>query len=267
MPFASRGEVRIYYEIEGRGPPLLLHTGAGGDLEIWREAGYPAGLEGFRLILMDQRGRGRSSRPGRVEDHSMFHYAEDVVAVLDEAGVESAGFWGYSNGMHVGLAVGSLHPQRLRALIGTGVMPASEFSELPPILDRERFIAEVVATGGVRADVDGYMREEGDRFPEAIDRNVRETDPRMGALRRIAWRDWNGPRSLLASFHIPVLLVTGEKEHRNGENAAALAALPDARMELLPSQGHLGAFYRSDLALPRVLPFLRDHLGPSTPPR
>jgi pimeloyl-ACP methyl ester carboxylesterase len=260
MSVVQSGDVAIHYDVEGSGPALVLHTGAGGDRRIWRNAGYPAGLRGFRIILMDQRGRGQSGRPDHVEDHTMDHYVTDIARVLDDAGVESAGFWGYSNGTVVGLAFGAAFPHRLQALVGTGALPFSDYADLPPIPDPAAFIAERVAVGGVRADVDRYMRAENDRFPPEIDKNVRETDPRMGALRGIAWRKWRGPKSVLASVPAPVLVIAGEKEISDDETQRAIAALPRAKLEILPGQGHLGAFYRSDLALPLALPFLRANL-------
>ena len=260
MPSVTQGGVNIHYEVEGSGPALVLHTGAGGDLRIWREAGYVTGLTGFRLILIDQRGRGQSSRPTRREDHEVSRYVSDIGSVLDEVGVESSGFWGYSNGAVVGIAFGAIFPRRLQALIGTGVVPFVDFNELPPIPDAEEFIAQEVARGGVRADVDGFVEEEHDRFPDEIDRNVRETDPVMGALRRLAWRSWHGPKSVLPSFAAPVLLITGEKENLEGDNERVLAAVPNGRMVRIPGHGHLGAFYRSDLAIPHAIPFLREHL-------
>jgi pimeloyl-ACP methyl ester carboxylesterase len=261
MSVVRNGDVSVHYEVEGSGPALVLHTGAGGDSRIWRYAGYLSGLAGFRLILIDQRGRGSSSRPARVEDHAMERYVEDVAAVLDDVGVESAGFWGYSNGFAVGIGFGSTFPNRLRALVGTGAVALRDWTELPPIADRDAFIADVVAAGGVRAQVDAFMREEHDRFPEPIDRNVRETDPLMGALQRVAWRSWRGPKSLLASVTAPVLILRGEKEDREEATEPVVAALPRARLVTLPDQGHLSAFYRSDLALTHAVPFLREHLG------
>jgi pimeloyl-ACP methyl ester carboxylesterase len=50
MSIARDGNVPVHYEVAGEGPPLLLHTGAGGDGRIWQEAGYPMGLAGFRVI-------------------------------------------------------------------------------------------------------------------------------------------------------------------------------------------------------------------------
>lgn len=261
MPFIESDGVSIHYEVRGKGPAILFHTGAGGDSRMWEQAGYGKALAGFQMILMDQRGRGESGRPETAESHRMEHFIADVGAVLDAAGVESTGFWGYSNGVLVGLGFGVAHPKRLTALVGTGTLPYQDISELGPILDPDAFIAEQVAKGGVAQDVDAYQKRDGEHFPQAIDRNVREGDPKMYALDRIGRRSWRGPRSLYPSLHAPVLMISGEKEEDEGSTEKALAALPNGRGVRLPGVGHLAAFYRSDLSTPHAIPFLRQHLG------
>ncbi len=250
----------IHYEVRGDGPPILFHTGAGGDSRIWEFAGYVDGLPGFTKILMDQRGRGRSGRPETVEAHRVEHFVADIGAVLDDAGIESTAFWAYSNGVFAGLAFGVAHPKRVRALLGTGTLPHQDISDLGPIPDEDAFIAEQVAKGGVGQDVDGYQVQDGERFPDAIDRNVREGDPRMYALDRIGRRSWHGPRSLYPAFRTPVLMLTGSREQDDGATARALAELPNARGVRIPDVGHLASFYRSDLALPYARPFLEEQL-------
>jgi pimeloyl-ACP methyl ester carboxylesterase len=261
MPFARNGPVQIHYEVEGSGPALLLHTGAGGDLRIWREAGYVEGLAGFRVILMDQRGRGKSSRPGELTDHRIERFVDDISAVLDDAGVASAGFWGYSNGTVVGIAFGAAHPDRLKALVGTGSLSPRNFDDPPPDPDPDRRVDELTASGGVVPELERRMEVENDRFPSAIDRNVRDGDPRMCALDLVAWRSWHGPRSAFATFPAPVLMISGENEGDEGRTERSMAELPDGRVVRLPGLGHLGSFYRSDVALPHALPFLHRALG------
>lgn len=82
MPFVTNDGVRIHYEVEGDGPTLLFHTGAGGDSDIWRHACYLERLPGFRRVLVDQRGRGRGDRPGSVEQYRMERFVEDATLVL-----------------------------------------------------------------------------------------------------------------------------------------------------------------------------------------
>ncbi len=261
MPNIKSAGVEIHYEVRGEGPAILFHTGAGGDCRMWELAGYVDALPGFRKILMDQRGRGRSGRPRDVEAHRMEHCVSDVAAVLDDAGEESAAFWGYSNGIFVGLAFGAAHPGRLRALLGIGTLPDYDICDLPPIEDPQALIQECVAKGGVSQDVDAFMKQDGERFPDAIDRNVRESDPVMYALGRIARRSWKGPKSLYATFAPPALVLTGEKETDEGKTEESIRAMPLGRVVRIAGAGHLASFHRSDLTIGHALPFLRRHLG------
>ena len=61
VPYANNQGVRIRYEVEGRGSPLVLAHGLLGYLEQWYELGYVDSLKKvFKLILVDLRGHGRS---------------------------------------------------------------------------------------------------------------------------------------------------------------------------------------------------------------
>jgi pimeloyl-ACP methyl ester carboxylesterase len=259
MPDVQNDGIRIHYEMEGEGPSLVLHTGAGGDLEIWRHAGYLERLPGFRKILIDQRGRGRSDRPSSLESHRLERFVSDVVCVLDDARADSVRFWGYSSGILVGIAFGAAYPDRLRCLVGTGAIRYRDLSELPP-LDADAEIRNDVAAGGVTAELEERMHKENDRFPPAIDRNVRDGDPLMHALNGVAWRSWKGPKSALARFRAPLLFLTGEKEDPDRATEDTVASTPGSRVVRIPGVGHLGAFYRSDLTVPIALPFLEQFL-------
>ena len=261
MPLAHNGPVPLYYEVEGDGPAVLLHTGNGGDLRIWREAGYLPGLAGFKVVLMDQRGRGRSGRPDTIAEHRIETYADDVAAVLDAAGAERAGFWGYSNGVLVGVAFGAAHPRRLQALVGTGGLDPTNRDERIWPADRDAEVERIAHRGGVVPEMEECMRVEHDRFPPAVEQNIREGDPRMLALALVAWRAWHGPRNDFASFPSPALMITGEKEDTEGRTERSMSEFPDGRVVRLPGVGHLGSFYRSDLALPVAVPFLHRTLG------
>ena len=64
MPYADNGSVRIYYQVEGEGPALVLQHGFTESAVDWYEAGYVEALRpDFRLILIDARGHGASAPP------------------------------------------------------------------------------------------------------------------------------------------------------------------------------------------------------------
>lgn len=64
MPFANNKGVRIRYEVEGDGPPLVLMHGLTDSLEVFRISGYVDALRSdYNLILIDTRGHGASDKP------------------------------------------------------------------------------------------------------------------------------------------------------------------------------------------------------------
>lgn len=259
--FVTNGGIRIHYEVEGTGPAIIMRTGAGGDLRIWRDAGYVAGLPGYSKILVDQRGRGMSDRPSTVESHRMDLHVADICAVLDDAGIKSVAFLGYSAGAVMGVAFGSAHPTRLQALIGIGTLPFANYSERPKPPDLQAEIQRVVAAGGVRAEYEAFAKEENDRFPDPIHRNVIEGDPLMRALDGVAALEWRGPLDAYPNLRAPVLMIGGEREDPERQTEKSISRIPNARIVRLPGSGHLSAFYRSELTLPHILSFLRESLG------
>src|SRR5713226_5442017 len=144
MPEVLSSGVVIHYEVEGEGPPLVLHTGGGGDLEMWRRAGYVDGLADRMIVLMDHRGHGLSSRPTELADHRIDRYVGDVLALADALGLERFGFFGYSDGGSVGYELAARHPDRVAALIGLGAVGRSDE---PP--DERRKLAATVRAAGM----------------------------------------------------------------------------------------------------------------------
>ena len=74
MLFAENPEngVRIHYEVEGDGPPLVLQHGTGGSLEHWRARGYlDCQRDRFRLLLIDPRGHRESDQPLEQEAYEL----------------------------------------------------------------------------------------------------------------------------------------------------------------------------------------------------
>ena len=103
MPFANNNGVKIYYEVEGQGPPLVLAHGISMGLNNWRRNGYTDALKkDFQLVLYDARGHGRSDKPHEPAAYGLLNMAEDVVAVLDDLGIGQAHYFGFSMGAKVG---------------------------------------------------------------------------------------------------------------------------------------------------------------------
>ena len=100
MPFADNDGIRIHYKIEGEGTPLILLYGFMDTLEQWYEQGYVDSLkESYKLVIIDLRGHGLSAKPHDSKLYSMKHLTSDIIAVMNDSGIEKAHFWGYSMGV------------------------------------------------------------------------------------------------------------------------------------------------------------------------
>ena len=117
MPFTVATDgARIHYEITGPadGEPLLLIQGLGADMKGWVAQRYALSRR-YRLLLVDNRGAGRSDKPEGTYDLEVM--AGDAVAVLDAEGVDSAHVLGASMGGVIAQIMAVRHPDRVRSLV------------------------------------------------------------------------------------------------------------------------------------------------------
>jgi pimeloyl-ACP methyl ester carboxylesterase len=248
MPTAVRHGVRIHFEVAGDGAPLLLHGGGPGDLRMWRHAGYVDGLNDHRLILIDPRGHGLSSRPRGAAAYAIGEFAADVLAVLDAAEVDRCTVWGHGDGARVALELAADAPGRVGAVIAAGAV------DEPPAIRRQA--AQGVRRLGMTALVRLLQREEALEVPDWLWLQFAETDADVLALELEAWAAWPGPWALADRVRCPVLCLAGAHEDPGGELTALAARLPDGEAALLDGVGHLGAFLAAPRALAAVRPFL-----------
>lgn len=87
----------------------------------WRHQLDALGAAGYRAVAMDVRGYGRSARPASIEAYAMTALVGDVVAVIDEAGVEQAVVIGHDWGAPIAWNTALLRPERVRAVAGLSV--------------------------------------------------------------------------------------------------------------------------------------------------
>jgi len=109
MPVVVRDGADLYWEKIGAGPALILGAGLNGSGKWWDPNRF-ALAERFTVYTFDQRGTGRSSK---IPVASIEQMAADLVAVMDNAGLESAHYAGHSTGGGIGVATVLDFPGRL----------------------------------------------------------------------------------------------------------------------------------------------------------
>jgi pimeloyl-ACP methyl ester carboxylesterase len=115
MPYARVGDgVRIAYQTHGNGIPLILLAGQANN-HHWRDGVREDFHPPYRTITFDYRGTGDSEKPDT--PYSTAELADDVIAVLDDLGIESADMYGTSMGGGVAQWLTVRHPNRVHALV------------------------------------------------------------------------------------------------------------------------------------------------------
>jgi len=265
MPFANNEGIRIHYEVEGEGPPLVLQHGFAGSLETWRDGGYVEALkDNYQLVLMDARGRGASDKPHDPDAYSMQLMVSDVVAVVDDISIEKARYWGYSMGARIGWWAAVFAPERFRSLVLGGRTPYGEADTplSPEEIEQERERIE----SGVRAP-EKRLGKWAVAFPEHVARRRQNDVEALVAsrLRIMPSRSVYHPNALKEvlpwlEMPCPTLIYMGEADiERLGLDENYLNCvknMPNVSFVELPGLGHADAFGRIDLVLPHVRRFL-----------
>jgi class 3 adenylate cyclase len=282
VAFAQSGDVSIAYRVVGEGPIDLVYVqGAATHLDtMWEFPVYRRFCERLgeftRLILFDKRGMGMSERvPGGTPlDVRM----DDIRAVLDAVGSESAAVMGESEGGPLAMLFAAAHPERTRSLIlqGAEVRERTDaewpWGENTPE-DFEESIARVPdrwGKGGSVANVVPSIAEDAS-LPAVtawwgkVQRNA-ATPGSWAAFARMAYDI--DVRQIVPTIRVPTLIVheAGDRVC-NVENARWLAAhLPGAKYVELPGADHV-PWFNPDVTLAEIREFLTGAREPEEPDR
>ena len=247
MPYAKNGDVRIYYEVEGEGPPLVMLHGLTSSLEGWKESGYVDALkDDYQIILMDARGHGKSDKPHDPAMYAAENLVGDVIAVLDSLGIETTNFFGYSFGGGIAFECAKYAPERMKSLIVGGAG-----ARMPPPETFEEVIKSLKA--GMEAVASKY--KQGDELSPAEARLLAND---LEALVALCRGSGSSPPIIddVPGMNIPFLLFVGESDDNYSGAKETSELLPDVTFISLPGLDHIQAGSRLELVIPHIKEFL-----------
>jgi pimeloyl-ACP methyl ester carboxylesterase len=231
---------RIWYASYGAGAPVILLHGGLGHSGNWGHQ-VPALIEaGYRAILIDSRGHGRSTRDARPFKYELM--ASDVLAVMDALQLDKAAIVGWSDGACIALILAMTAPARVAGVFffGCNMDPSGTREFVPsPIIER-CFARHTKDYARLSATPDQFQA-----FAAAVSRMM-ETEPNYAA------RD-------LAEIPVPVTIAHSEHdEFIKRDHAEYLArSIPGAEFALLPGVSHFAPLQRPELFNSALLAFLR----------
>jgi pimeloyl-ACP methyl ester carboxylesterase len=258
---------RVYHEVHGQGPAvILLHAGVA-DLRMWDPQVEHLSSR-FTVICYDMRGFGRTElAPGAFSDH------EDVIALMDSLGVDTAILMGSSYGGQVAIDACLSRPDRIRALVLVAPNVGGHYA--PPEL---KAFAEEEGAALKRGDLDGAVElnlrtwvDGPHRGPAEVDSTVRS---RVGEMQRNVFEktfpDGVIPRSLdppaatrLSEIAAPTLVVVGSLDVAAFVDLAGWVAseIPGARLVTIDDAAHMVSMERPDAFNDTVDGFLTEIAG------
>jgi pimeloyl-ACP methyl ester carboxylesterase len=230
------------------GPPVVLQHGFVADSSLnWVGPGVVKALvdAGRRVVTVDARGHGASSKPHDPSLYGEERMARDLIAVLDAIGVEQLDLVGYSMGAVVALIVASRDP-RVRRLVVGGL--GASAVELGGVDTRVRPTASVI---------EALRSTAPDAIEDPLVASFRTLADLVGADREALAaqaQSAHAEQILLQQIGAPTLVIGGDADEVAPRPQVLASAIPDARLLIVPGD-HLSAVAAPEFS-PAIVEFL-----------
>ena len=220
-------------------------------LQTWYASGVVEEIQkNYRPILVDARGHGRSSKPHDPKDYDLKLRVSDILAVMDDLGVDKAHYMGYSMGGRIGFGIVMHALDRFHSLIIGGISADTPNSDNPP-QDRIELLRQGMAHYVADAEAKEGPMEAGRRERLLVN------DPEALTAATTAPRGPDGVEGWLPRLKLPSLLYGADADGFFPGSKAAAQAIPNAVFAAIPGLDHVQTSRAGDLVLPHVTEFLK----------
>ena len=133
--YAHVNGIRMHYVEQGSGPPIVLCHGFPHLWFSWRHQIPVLAQAGWRVIAPDMRGMGQTEAPVAIEEYGVDKICDDLIGLLDAAGIEKAVFAGLDFGAFAIYDLAHRMPERVIAVIGLQNPAAPHNPDIPPLTE------------------------------------------------------------------------------------------------------------------------------------
>ena len=237
--YAEVNGIRLYYATIGSGPPVVLLHGGLANSDYWGKQ-VEALAPRHRVIVVDSRGHGRSTRDARPYGYDLM--ADDVVALLDKLGVAKADVVGWSDGAILGLDLAIRRPGRVGKVFA---------------------FAANTRTSGVKPDVEKnpvfarYIRRAGEEYGR-LSATPKSYAAFVAQISRMWASEPNWSDAHLRSIRAPVVVADGDRDEAivRAHTEYMAATIPGAGLLILPNTSHFAFLQNPALFNAALLNFL-----------
>lgn len=238
--YAPVNGLKMYYEIEGTGEPLVYIPPVFGFAGM---KSFPTLAQNHKVITMDFQGRGRTAdipeRPLSIEQ-----CAEDVVGLLRYLGISQADFFGESYGGNTAALIAVRYPEFVRRVATYGATFGPAQIAINPKTGPSKHPG--ADSKYVEFERESYKKVAPypDDWPKTFDK-----------VDNIQWRGFS--KDELASIKVPVLIILGDRDFVRLEHAVeTFNVVPNAELAVIPDASHFVLFSEQERVIPVVKHFV-----------
>jgi len=225
--FADVNGIKLYYEIYGQGPPLVVLHGNGGSIKN-ATGFYPDLIKHYKVIAIDSRAQGRSTDTDKPLTYDQM--AADVNSLLEQLQIDSVFIWGQSDGAILGLLLAMDYPKKVKRVLafGANIQPDSLAVFPWAIAESEKIVK---GTGS----------------------------PNEKKLNQLMLDYPNIPYTKLSQIKAPVLIMSGDRDVIRPEHILKLFQnIPNSQLCIIPGATHGAAWEKKDLFLMIMYDFFNE---------
>lgn len=241
MPKVNVNDINIYYEIHGKGFPLVMITGLAGDSNWWSLEEVKAYSHYFKLIIFDNRGAGRTDKPK--EDYSINQFANDVLGLMDALKIEKAHVLGSSMGGMIAQEIAINHPERIGKLVlcSTHCGGMKKVNPSQEVLDMMTSPNQDLIDGIISLCFTKEIIKSNPKLISRFRKKISKTRiPPRSYILQLKSVDYFNTCSRLKQIIAPTLILHGKNDLlipvANAE--ILLSQIPNAKIKMLEPEGH-----------------------------
>jgi pimeloyl-ACP methyl ester carboxylesterase len=237
------GDISMYVEDYGKGQPIIFLHGGLGSANSWAYQ-VPVFAKEYRVITPESRGQARTTDANLPITYHLM--AEDIIRLMDKLNIPAAYIVGWSDGGNIGIDVALNHPSRVKAVVAYG-------ANINPAGLQNHFLDYL------RTASPAKMQSDNGSDYLALAPNPKNLPIIAEKIRTMWLTEPNFTPTQLAKITVPALIMDGQQEEliRPDHAAEIAAAIPKAKLVMLPNVGHYAVFKTPELWNKTVMEFLK----------
>ena len=266
MPKIKVGDINMYYEIHGKGAPLVMIIGASGNVD-WMKNAIPVFSREYRLVLFDNGDAGRTDVS--VKSYTTETLADDLAGLLDALKIESAHIQGASMGGMIAQQFVLRYPKKVRSLILACTYCGGPGSSIMTDPEVQKAMQRMASMSGkelmmetIRICVSQeFIDNNAGIIQEMLKLMMKHPITPQGSIRQGQAAMTHNTYERLPEIKAPTLVISGDADKLIPvENSKIIASrIPGAELAIFKNAGHMFNLESEDETNLMMLDFLRKH--------